>query len=79
MSGREVLVRLKKDERLRRIPVLIFSSSDALSDLHAAYDGYANGFVTKPGGDRVLTAIVEAIEKFWVEVAKIPKVARSRS
>lgn len=76
VSGNEVLMRLKAHERLRQIPVLIFSSSDADADIHAAYGHYANGYIQKPGSLDALNDIVETIEHFWVTVAQIPKLAR---
>ena len=75
VSGREVLQRLKQDQELRRIPLLVFSASEADRDIHAAYDNHANGFITKPWGDEALSATVEAIERFWI-VLSLPKVQR---
>jgi CheY-like chemotaxis protein len=77
VSGNEVLMRLKEHPRLRQIPVLIFSSSDADADIHAAYGNYANGYIQKPGSLDALNTIVETIEHFWITVAQIPKLARS--
>jgi chemotaxis family two-component system response regulator Rcp1 len=77
ISGSEVLQRIKEHTSLRRIPVLVFSSSEADTDLHAAYDYHANGYIRKPGNADTLGAIVEAIERFWIAIAQIPKVARS--
>jgi CheY-like chemotaxis protein len=62
VSGAEVLGQLKQHKHLRRIPVLIFSASKMDTDIHAAYDNYANGYVLKPAGNDPLTAIVEIIE-----------------
>ena len=76
VSGMEVLRKLKQHESLRRIPVLVFSSSSEQTDIHAAYDDHANGYLTKPAGYDTLAAIVESIEHFWVEVAQIPKAVR---
>ena len=76
ISGSDVLQRIKKHEKLRKIPVLVFSSSEADRDVHDAYDNHANGYITKPGSVEVLAQIVETIEQFWIAVAKIPKVLR---
>jgi len=75
LSGGEVLQRIKQHQELRRIPVLIFSASEADRDIHAAYDNYANGIITKPGGDEALAATVQAIERFWI-AARLPRVLR---
>jgi chemotaxis family two-component system response regulator Rcp1 len=76
VSGIEVLRKLKQHKNRRRIPVLVFSSSSEQTDIHAAYDDHANGYLTKPAGYATLAAIVESIERFWVEVARIPKAFR---
>jgi CheY-like chemotaxis protein len=79
VSGSEVLRRLKEHQKLRRIPVLVFSSSEADEDIHAAYDNHANGYITKPGSVELLAVVVEAIEQFWVAVAQLPKATRQCS
>jgi two-component system, chemotaxis family, response regulator Rcp1 len=77
IDGSEVLQRIKGHIKLRRIPVLVFSSSGADTDMHAAYDYYANGYIRKPEDPDMLGAIVETIERFWIAVAQLPKVTRS--
>jgi CheY-like chemotaxis protein len=77
VTGSEVLRRMKDHPKLRRIPVLVFSSSDADEDIHAAYDNHANGYITKPDTADALEAVVETIERFWIAIARLPKVARS--
>ena len=77
VGGGEVLRRIKQHENLCKIPVLVFSSSDARADIHAAYGNHANGYITKPGDDDMLTVIVQTIEEFWVAVAQLPDVLRS--
>jgi CheY-like chemotaxis protein len=76
VSGNEVLQRIKEHQKLRRIPVLVLSSSDLDEDIHAAYDNHANGYITKPASSDVLRELVEAIEQFWVAIARLPKVVR---
>jgi chemotaxis family two-component system response regulator Rcp1 len=78
VSGAEVLSRLKEHERLRCIPVLVFSTSEAEEDIHAAYDAHANGYITKPGNLDALEAIAEVIERFWIATAHLPKVEPSK-
>jgi two-component system, chemotaxis family, response regulator Rcp1 len=75
VSGSEVLQRVKQHEKLRRIPVLVFSSSEADEDIHTAYDNHANGYITKPPSGEALAAIVETIERFWIGIAQLPRVA----
>jgi CheY-like chemotaxis protein len=75
ITGGEVLRRVKQHPKLRRIPVLIFSTSDADDDVHSAYDDHANGYITKPADTAALAVIVETIERFWT-LALLPKVLR---
>jgi chemotaxis family two-component system response regulator Rcp1 len=76
VSGNDVLRRLKEHPKLCKIPVLVFSSSDADKDIHDAYAGHANGYITKPGSARVMAAIVESLGQFWVTIVQLPKVLR---
>jgi chemotaxis family two-component system response regulator Rcp1 len=76
VNGDEVLRRIKRHSKLRRIPVLVFSGSEADDDIDAAYDNHANGYIMKPDNADVLAAIVETMEQFWVTVAHLPKVVR---
>jgi CheY-like chemotaxis protein len=76
ISGSALLRRIKAHEKLHRIPILVFSSSESESDIHDAYDNHANGYITKPVGADVLAQIVETIEQFWIAVAKLPKAIR---
>ena len=75
VSGGEVLQRVKQHEKLRKIPVLVFSSSDADRDILTAYDNHANGYITKTWEIDALAGIVETIERFCV-AATLPKVMR---
>lgn len=76
LSGNEVLQLLKEHRLLRRIPVLVFSASAQEVDIHAAYDGHANGYITKPSDIAELALIAESIERFWAEAAHLPSVSR---
>ena len=72
MDGREVLAAIKKDVDLRRIPVVVLSSSEAESDIARAYELHANAYVTKPVDIDHFLQVVKAIEEFWVEIVKLP-------
>jgi chemotaxis family two-component system response regulator Rcp1 len=72
MDGREVLAAIKKDADLRRIPVVVLSSSEAETDIARAYELHANAYVTKPVDIDHFLAVVKAIEEFWVEIVKLP-------
>jgi two-component system, chemotaxis family, response regulator Rcp1 len=75
MSGSEVLQRIKGHLKLLRIPVIVFSASEASEDIHEAYGHHANGYITKPGNLDLLAVMVEAMERFWA-VTQLPKVVR---
>lgn len=72
MDGREVLAAIKKDADLRRIPVVVLSSSEAETDIARAYELHANAYVTKPVGIDHFLQVVKSIEEFWVEIVKLP-------
>jgi two-component system, chemotaxis family, response regulator Rcp1 len=71
-DGREVLAEIKQDPDLRRIPVVVMTTSNAEQDVMKSYDLYANCYVTKPPDFARLVAVVKAIEDFWLSVAKLP-------
>ena len=72
MDGREVLAAIKKDADLRRIPVVVLSSSEAETDIARAYELHANAYMTKPVDIEHFLQVVKAIEEFWVEIVKLP-------
>lgn len=72
MSGHEVLARIKQDEALRKIPVVIVTSSQADRDIAASYDLHANCFVTKPVDLDQFFDVVQAIRDFWFVIVKLP-------
>ncbi|MBI5505076.1 MAG: response regulator [Deltaproteobacteria bacterium] len=71
-SGLEVLAEIKADASLRRIPVVILSSSQAERDIVHSYDLHANAYVTKPVGLAEFISVVKSIEDFWLEIVKLP-------
>ena len=68
-DGREVLVEIKSSPSLRRIPVLILTSSTDRSDVDHAYNNHANSYLHKPMGLDGLKLLVESIREFWMETA----------
>ncbi|MFN2579171.1 MAG: response regulator [Pyrinomonadaceae bacterium] len=72
LNGHEVLATIKQDENLRRIPVVIVTSSKADHDIAASYDLHANCFVTKPVDLDQFFKVVEAIREFWFVIVKLP-------
>jgi two-component system, chemotaxis family, response regulator Rcp1 len=71
-SGREVLAEVKQDPDLRRIPVVIMTSSDDEKDILAAYNLYVNCYVTKPVDLDQFIGVVKSIEQFWFTIVKLP-------
>ena len=71
-DGREVLQEIKNDDKLKRIPVVILTTSKAEEDVLKTYNLHANCYVTKPVGLEAFQAIVKSIESFWFTVVKLP-------
>jgi two-component system, chemotaxis family, response regulator Rcp1 len=74
MGGFEVLKALRADvdPRLRRLPVVVFTTSSATRDVDAAYDLHASSFVTKPTAFEHYLETVRAFREFWLRVARLP-------
>lgn len=71
-DGREVLAEIKADERLRRIPVVVLTTSKAEQDILRTYDLHANCYITKPVDLEQFIAVVRSVEDFWLTVVKLP-------
>ena len=71
-DGREVLAEVKSDPDLKRIPVVILTTSRAEEDVLRAYDLHANCYVTKPVDLAQFMKIVAQIDSFWVNVVTLP-------
>jgi two-component system, chemotaxis family, response regulator Rcp1 len=71
-DGREVLAEVKADEDLRRIPVVVVTSSQAEADILKAYDLHTNCYIIKPVDLVKFIAALKAIEDFWVHIVKLP-------
>ncbi|HJQ42263.1 MAG TPA: response regulator [Jatrophihabitantaceae bacterium] len=73
MSGHEVLAEVKADESLRRIPVVVLSTSVAAADVVRSYDLHANVHVPKPVDFHEFTEVVKQIDEFFATVAELPR------
>ncbi len=71
-DGREVLEEIKRDPDLRRIPVVVLTTSQAEQDIVKSYDLHANCYVTKPVDLHQFISAVKSIEGFWFTVVKLP-------
>ena len=74
-NGREVLSEVKADPDLRRIPVLVMTTSRDKQDVHGAYQLNANCYITKPVDFDAFLHIVRSIEEFWLNTATLPSFA----
>lgn len=72
INGHEVLVEIKNDELLKRIPVVMLTSSKAEQDVLSTYDLHANSFIVKPINLQSFYEVVNAIEQFWFTIVVLP-------
>ena len=71
-DGREVLAEMKSDKDLKRIPVVVLTTSKADEDILSSYDLHANCFITKPIELNQFIKVVQAIEDFWLTIVELP-------
>jgi chemotaxis family two-component system response regulator Rcp1 len=73
MDGREVLKIIKSDDDLKRIPVVVLTTSESDEDVLASYDLHANCYIAKPVDLNQFVKIVKTIEGFWFSIVKLPR------
>jgi CheY-like chemotaxis protein len=71
-DGREVLEDIKKSPDLKRIPVVVLTSSEAEEDVLRSYELHANAYLTKPVDFSGFIDVVGKLEEFWLQVVKLP-------
>ena len=71
-DGREALREIKGNRDLRRIPVVILTTSQAETDIAQLYDGGANSFITKPVSFDTLVNVMRALGRYWFETVELP-------
>jgi CheY-like chemotaxis protein len=71
-DGREVLEEIKESKQLKRIPVVVLTSSEAEEDVLRSYDLHANAYLTKPVDFDGFIDVVGTLEEFWLQVVKLP-------
>jgi DNA-binding response OmpR family regulator len=76
-SGLEVLQWLREQQVLRRLPVVVLSSSREATDIDRAYDLGANSYLVKPVGSDALLGMVRAMDGYWLSHNELPQVQRS--
>lgn len=72
MDGRELLARLKSDPELRKIPVVVFTSSNAPQDVARAYALHANCYLVKPPDLAGIERVMSLINEFWMKTVRLP-------
>lgn len=73
VSGREVLKELKADPVLKKIPVVVLTTSAADTDIVKCYDLGANCYITKPVDFEQFQRIIKVIDEFWLTIVKLPR------
>jgi len=71
-DGREVLAEIKADEKLKRIPVVILTTSRSNEDIVRSYNLHANCYITKPVDFEEFICMVKSVANFWFSVVKLP-------
>ncbi|SFR91880.1 Response regulator receiver domain-containing protein [Halomicrobium zhouii] len=75
-DGHEILEAIRADARLRRLPVVVLTSSEAPEDVERSYDADANAYLTKPTDPANFVELAEAVEEFWFDHAHLPPFPR---
>lgn len=71
-DGREALKEIKDDPELRKIPVIVLTTSKAPEDIYRTYDLGANSFIIKPMNFAALVEVMRTIGKYWFEIVELP-------
>lgn len=75
-DGREALKEIKADPDLRRIPIVVLTTSKEEEDIYRTYDLGANSFITKPVLFDSLVGVMKAIGRYWIEIVELPREVR---
>ena len=73
MDGREALAAVKSDADLRKIPVVVLTTSKDATDVDRAYDLGVNAFITKPVTYLGLVEVMKVVTRYWLEIADLPR------
>jgi two-component system response regulator len=71
-DGREVLAEIKKDPKLKHIPIVVLTTSKAEEDIIKSYNLHANAYITKPVDLNRFVEIMHGLEEFWFTIVKLP-------
>jgi CheY-like chemotaxis protein len=73
IDGKGVLAKIKNDDSLKRIPIVVLTSSQAEEDIEKSYDLHANCYINKPLDIDSFMKIIRSISEFWFGIVKLPK------
>ena len=71
-DGREALVEIKADATLRRIPIVVLTTSKGNEDIYRSYDLGASSYITKPVTFAALVTVIKVIGRYWFELVELP-------
>ena len=71
-DGREALAEIKADPRLRRVPVVVLTTSEAREDVQVSYDLGVNSFITKPTTYAALVQLMDTLGHYWMHTVQLP-------
>jgi len=72
MDGRALLAEMRADERLKSIPVVVLTTSQAEEDIIKCYNHHANCYITKPLDFNQFMEVTKSIEEFWLTIVRLP-------
>jgi CheY-like chemotaxis protein len=72
LNGHEVLKKIKENEKTKHIPVVILTTSSAVSDINLTYEGHANCFITKPADINDFFETINSLSNYWFHTSKLP-------
>jgi len=72
MDGRSALKEIKNDPKLRQIPVVILTTSNADQDIYSSYDLGVNSYIVKPVTFESLVDVLQTLQKFWFQIVELP-------
>lgn len=75
IDGKEVLRRIRAQQRFKSIPIIVLTTSDHQDDIRLCYELGANCFLTKPGDLEGMTSLFKSVEDFWFNHAQLPTLA----
>ena len=73
LDGKEVLAKIKNDEVLKVIPVVMLTTSDSEKDIFESYHNHVNCYITKPVGFQSFIDVIHTIKDFWISIVQLPK------